>query len=569
MKILHAGPLNVLYENGFLRMIRYGGNEIVRMIYFALRDHNWNTISHRIENERIETHSDRFQVAYDCLNVDEGAVIIAWKAKIEGRSDGSIIFEIAGEVNAPFRRNRAGFCVLHPLLTLGEECKITHSDGTATVKAFPADVAADNPFVDIERMQWTSSGISYTLAFEGDLFETEDQRNWGDASFKTFCTPLTRPFPVGLRKGDRIIQRITFAPDVQLSPLNEQDSDIIFRDAGHRSRLPVFGIAQSTESPHLTDKAASLLRNLRLQHYRIDLSPSSENFATEFSNAYENAFRAGVALEVALHLTDNVDEETEAFTVICQQNKVRLSKVVLLPANGLVTAQAAIDRIPQMKEIFQRVLFGAGTNYNFNEINKNRFIASDVDFITFSMDPQEHAFDNRTILENSASPEYLVRSAKSIYGSDMPVHISPLTLRKRFNPYATNPADLYIEEEAKADPRMKEPFAALWTLASVCSAAKGGASAITFFQTAGNQGILSLNDKPYPVYDLLKSLSPYQGKAVTVLESRDTMVTGILLDGKLLAMCNLSHDGKRVRWNEDVFELEPGQIRFEPLHRPK
>ncbi len=569
MKILHAGPLNVLYENGFLRVISYGGNEIIRMIYFALRDHNWNTISHRIENERIEAHSDRFEVAYDCLNVSEGTEIIAWKVKIEGRSEGSVIFEIAGEVRAPFRRNRAGFCVLHPLDVLGEECRITHSDGSSTAKVFPADVAPDNPFVDIERMQWTSSGISCTLVFEGDLFETEDQRNWGDASFKTFCTPLTRPFPVELRKGDRIMQRVTFRPDAKLSHLKETDSDIILRDAGHRSKLPVFGIGESTESRHLTDKAASLLRDLRLRYYRIDLTPSSENFATEFSSAYENAFRAGVALEVVLHVTDNIDEEMEAFSVMCQQNKVRLRKVALLPAKGMVTAQAAIDRIPPLKEVFPRVQFGAGTNYNFNEINKNRFIASNVDFITFSTDPQEHAFDDRTILENSASPEYLVRSAKSIYGSDMPVHISPLTLRKRFNPYATNPADLYIDEEAKADPRMKEPFAALWTFASICSAAKGGASAITFFQTTGNQGILSLHDEPYPVYGVLKNLSPYQDKAVTVLESRDTMVTGMLLDGKLLAMCNLSHDGKRVRWNESVFELEPGQIRFEPLDRPK
>ena len=29
----------------------------------------------------------------------------------------------------------------------------------------------------------------------GDVFEMEDQRNWTDASFKTYCTPLRQPFP--------------------------------------------------------------------------------------------------------------------------------------------------------------------------------------------------------------------------------------------------------------------------------------------------------------------------------------------------------------------------------------
>lgn len=29
--------------------------------------------------------------------------------------------------------------------------------------------------------------------FEGDVFEMEDQRNWTDASYKTYCTPWGCP----------------------------------------------------------------------------------------------------------------------------------------------------------------------------------------------------------------------------------------------------------------------------------------------------------------------------------------------------------------------------------------
>jgi len=35
----------------------------------------------------------------------------------------------------------------------------------------------------------------WTISFEGDVFETEDQRNWTDASFKTYCPPLRLPYP--------------------------------------------------------------------------------------------------------------------------------------------------------------------------------------------------------------------------------------------------------------------------------------------------------------------------------------------------------------------------------------
>ena len=39
---------------------------------------------------------------------------------------------------------------------------------------------------------------------QGDVFETEDQRNWTDASFKTYCPPLRLPFPRPFEDGEEI-----------------------------------------------------------------------------------------------------------------------------------------------------------------------------------------------------------------------------------------------------------------------------------------------------------------------------------------------------------------------------
>ena len=41
----------------------------------------------------------------------------------------------------------------------------------------------------------TPSGGEVTISFTGDLFEMEDQRNWTDASYKTYSTPLRIPYP--------------------------------------------------------------------------------------------------------------------------------------------------------------------------------------------------------------------------------------------------------------------------------------------------------------------------------------------------------------------------------------
>ena len=44
---------------------------------------------------------------------------------------------------------------------------------------------------------------------EGDTFEMEDQRNWTDASYKTYVRPLALPWPYLIAKGETIDQKVT------------------------------------------------------------------------------------------------------------------------------------------------------------------------------------------------------------------------------------------------------------------------------------------------------------------------------------------------------------------------
>ncbi len=49
-----TGDISMLYEAGNLRYISAGGYEIIRMIYFAVRDKEWLTISPDISDEKIQ-----------------------------------------------------------------------------------------------------------------------------------------------------------------------------------------------------------------------------------------------------------------------------------------------------------------------------------------------------------------------------------------------------------------------------------------------------------------------------------------------------------------------------------
>ena len=56
---------------------------------------------------------------------------------------------------------------------------------------------------------------------EVHLFEMEDQRNWTDASYKTYGTPLALPFPAEINVGHKINKAVGSA-----------DQDIIWRSDG-------------------------------------------------------------------------------------------------------------------------------------------------------------------------------------------------------------------------------------------------------------------------------------------------------------------------------------------------
>ena len=51
--------------------------------------------------------------------------------------------------------------------------------------------------------------IKLNFKFEGIKFEMEDQRNWGDASYKIYSGSLLDPFPYLIKKNTNFFQKIT------------------------------------------------------------------------------------------------------------------------------------------------------------------------------------------------------------------------------------------------------------------------------------------------------------------------------------------------------------------------
>ena len=142
----------MIYENGFIRYIKYGDNEIVRMIYMALRDKNWGTYLPEIKYEKINVYENSFYITYQCDYKESDTVIFSWNAVIQGGESGKIIFTINGKALSTLIKNRAGFCILHPIAnTAGEKLTVTCSDNQIISTFFPSSIAMRSAMLATQR----------------------------------------------------------------------------------------------------------------------------------------------------------------------------------------------------------------------------------------------------------------------------------------------------------------------------------------------------------------------------------------------------------------------------------
>ncbi len=90
--LLKAGKLNMIYCNGSLRYISAESNELIRMIYAAVRDKDWLTITPVIEKEKIEDAGKLLSNNIKMFVPDQRQLNFSADYLIEGSQDNSYYF---------------------------------------------------------------------------------------------------------------------------------------------------------------------------------------------------------------------------------------------------------------------------------------------------------------------------------------------------------------------------------------------------------------------------------------------------------------------------------------------
>lgn len=477
--------------NGLVRSLRWGEVELLRGVYVAVRDQNWNTVTPQISEMQISQTADKVDIRFvaDCRR-DE--IDFRWEGRIQLSGSGNLSYSFGGRANSTFLRNRIGFCVLHSPECAGKTCRVDHADGSERDTVFPTEISPDQPIRNLQAIKHSTHGISVAVELHGETFEMEDQRNWTDASFKTYCTPLSNPFPVNVQEGDVVEQEVVVRIEIPKTPTGSNECSPnhvgerieIARISGDPVKLPRIGLQGSLQSLDQAD--TSVLKNLGLNHLRFDLLFDSD-LASNLDAAKRQTEAIGVEMELALF----INSSDQSFDVLAAYAN-RICRILVFDNHGgTPLADVSTALLSRLRKSLPETSLGSGTNRYFAEFNRSRPDGALWDAVCWSINPQVHAFDDLSLIETLEMQGVTVNSARSFLG-DVAIVVTPVTLRPRFNPDAAVDAACQIAQPGAdaIDHRQETLFAAGWTLASIKNLAESGVSSVTYYELIGPRGIM-------------------------------------------------------------------------------
>jgi hypothetical protein len=558
-RILRAGSLTCLYLAGALRHISSGETEILRMIYPALRDPDWGTVPGTISDEQIDENRDAFSIRYKCW-YREGGIDYLSSVQISGGKDNSLAFSMEGEALSSFRKNRLGLNILHPIRECaGRMCKVCTPGGKEYSARFPVDISPLQPMKDIRSMAWTLAGeIHASLEFSGEVFEMEDQRNWTDASYKTYCTPLDLPFPATVEKGEKLKQTVYLKVKAGITEIHHDGANRVML-AGSKT-LPGFpdvGLCRSSETLSMHPKDIELIWEAGFRHYRVDLHLYREGWTGILSGGAGEAIALGLALEIGVFFGDGHASQLAALLKEMRKYKCPVARFLVFTRDHIHDEQLSAALIPVLRTAYPGAGIGTGTNGNFADLNRNRPQTGLPDFLAWPVNPQTHAVDPHTMVENLEGQRDTVVTARG-FSEDKAICITPVTLKPRFNPEAKAEEKGAVQGArlpSRFDPRQASLFCAGWTLGSFKYLAESGVRSITYFETSGRGGIIhgfneTLSPEVfmaecgdlYPVYFLFRELLKFRFHRVRITESSHPLRFSSLLladrDERIMALAN-------------------------------
>ena len=581
-RLLRAGKLTAELEAGNLRYIRFAGIELIRAISFIVRDKDWGTYNPIISDLKLDLQPEGFAVTYLATAADEQQNL-TYRASIVGDAEGRLNFSAKAEAGSDFVTNRTGFVVLHPVEGVaGQPVTIEHVDGRLVESSFPELIDPLQPMMDLRALTHEPvPGLKVTCRMEGDTFEMEDQRNWTDASYKTYVRPLALPWPYTIAAGETLEQKVELKISGAPREPGKRDQGRVTVSIGEAiGTLPPLGIGLEPELASATFSHAADIKSASPQHLVCHYDPRQGHGRSEIELALEVARQLGCDawLEAVVPSVESFEADIEQFGRMAGDLGNPFSRVLLSPAPDLKCTLPGspwppcppLDKVYQAgRKAFPGAHLGGGMFSYFTELNRKRPPVEHLDFISFTTSGLVHAGDDRSATEGLESLPFIALSAKAI-AKGKPYHVGPSALGMRANPYGEapmeNPRNIR-QAMNRVDPRQRGLLGAAWMLGYIAHFARSGAESLTLGGGVGPFGLVYAPmsyEQPffdeaggyYPVFHVFRGLARRAGSELLETQCgvpREVQAVAIRRDGRLeLWLANLTGEERTVVLNGDV-----------------
>ena len=583
--MLRAGPLTAEFEAGNLRHIRIGDVEVIRGIAFLVRDRHWGTYDAKIDDLLVDQRPDGFTVRYSAETGD-AAQAFRYRAEIQGRSDG-VTVSVEGTPTAEFETNRTGFVVLHPVGGVaGGPVTIEHTDGRLAEGRFPDLIDPVQPMLDLRALTHEAApGLGVTCRMEGDTFEMEDQRNWCDASYKTYVRPLSRPWPYRIAAGEVVRQTVSVTLNGTPPRSAAARGPVMLTVGDAIGTAPRVGLGFDPDEAEATNRVLPQLAELHPQMLVCHFDPrrGHDRASLEAALAIAAALGAEPQLEAVIAEVDGFAHEIAALASTVRQLGSPFRTVLLTPAADLksTTPGQAWPPAPLPAEFFRvarqalpDVRLGGGMASSFTELNRKRPPLEHLDFVAFTTMALVHASDDTSVIEGLEALPSIARSARAIAGH-LPVQVGPSAIGLRMNPYGpqpvANPRNIR-KTMAWNDPRQRGRLGAAWAIGYYARLARAGVQAIAFGGTTGPFGVVHTRQTwptpghdqdgaQYPIFHALQSLAGLSGRTLRHVDiSEPSLLEAVAAEdsnGTAVLVTNLTASSQTVEVGGRTASLAP------------
>jgi hypothetical protein len=534
---LRAGPVSVwLSPSGTaLRDVAFAGEVVLRGLAFVARDENWGTLPLQAAPQ-IRRSGDTVEIESSGAGTYSNGDL-SWRILFRVSPDGVAARSMV-QSSQGFLTNRTGLVVLHGLAACrGQDVLITHPDGHTTHSSFPVLISPHQPFMDMAALAHrTARGTGVRIAFDGEVFETEDQRNWTDASYKTYSRPLAMPFPYRIEAGESARQsvQVTLEAGAQRHPEAETAPRVHARAA-----MPRLGTGLPVVRPVPDDRVRAALQGLGLDLVALEVDVGEEGWADKLAGHLRS-------LPGRFRLNCRMSADADHASTLSDIARLLASRQ---PA-GISLWDASQEAVAFARGLWPDTALGGGTGAFFTELNRGSLPAG-IDYATWTTNPTVHASDDDTLGE-SIEPLSDVLATAHAKAPGLDLIVGPLTLGMRFNPNATSPEAR--RAEPPADARQHTVLAASWLLGTIAGFVDPAVKELIVFEATGPKGLIQADGSLSPAGHLVARLAPLAGSPAEVVTwAHEPRARGLLLQtsaGRVLVVTQARAAGAQLELPE-------------------